>query len=70
MLSLETQAKFASWRQKAAAGELSQEDMKEIILSLRAGRMQAAASATTSRKKAAMREIPKADDLLGELDDL
>ncbi len=70
MLSAETQARFASWRMKAAAGELSQDDMKEIILALRAGRNASAASASTSRKKAAMREIPRAEDLLGELDEL
>ena len=70
MLSPETQAKFAAWRMKAAAGELTQEEMKEIIIALRAGRNAAGASASTSKKRAAMREIPKAEDLLGEMEDL
>lgn len=70
MISPELQSKFASWRARAADGTLTEAEMKEAILALRAGRMQAAASASVSKKRAAMREIPKAEDLLGEMDDL
>lgn len=70
MISPELQSKFASWRAKAADGTLTEAEMREAIIALRAGRMQAAASAQTSRKKAAIREIPRAEDLMGELDDL
>lgn len=70
MISPELQSKFASWRAKAADGTLTEDEMREAIASLRVSRLAAASSASTSKKRAALREIPKAEDLLGEMEDL
>jgi hypothetical protein len=65
----ELQSKVALWRQKAAAGQLSREEMIEAVAALREGRKGAAAAtagATKSRAKAAT-PAPSGDDLLGEM---
>ena len=67
----ELQAKIAAWRLKAADGTLALEEMREIILLLRAGRVGAASAAkasASSRKKAAV-AVPAAADMLSELED-
>ncbi len=66
-------AQVQIWRQKAAAGQLSQDEMKEAIQALRQGRIAAsAASAASGAKKAA--KVAKAsvnsDDLLNQLEGL
>lgn len=66
----ELQMKISQWRLKAADGTLSLEEMKEAIAHLRAGRVSAAYTADSTKRKKAIREIPKADDLLAELDGL
>ena len=69
---LELQAKIASWRERAAAGTLTIEEMKEAIIHLRAGRLGAAQTvqrAAATRKKA-IAVIPSQDDMLAELDGL
>lgn len=66
----EIQAKISLWRTKAAAGKLTDEEMAEAILVLRAGRVNAAAASEKSRSTRTRKpaEIPNADDLLAELD--
>ena len=44
--------------------------MKEAVVFLRQGRLAAASSAATAKRKKAIAEIPHADDMLGELEDL
>ena len=70
-LSPEAQAKVQLWRQKAREGTLTQDEMREAIITLRQDRIAAAATSATSRaKKAATREkkAVNSDDLLSELD--
>ena len=66
----ETQAKIAMWRSKAAEGTLTQEEMKEAILVLRGDRLSAAKASDSAKRKTAIKNIPSADDLLGELGEL
>ena len=62
----ELQSNIAIWRQKAAEGTPTLEDMQEAIKALRAGRRSAADSAT-KRKAVVKAAIPSADDMLAEL---
>lgn len=62
--SLELQSKIALWRQKAADGTLTQDEMREAILAVRAGRMSAEAASATSKRKKAIAAVPNADDML------
>lgn len=66
----EVQAKVMLWRQKAMAGTLSLEEAREAIQFLRQDRVSAAAASNTSRTKrvAAGKPIPNADDMLKELE--
>ena len=70
MISPELQGRIAEWRLKAAEGTLSQDEMREAITLLRAGRVSAAYSADATKRKSAIKTIVHADDLLGELGDL
>ena len=70
MHSPELQAQIALWRQKAADGSMSLDDWKVVVIALRGGRLAAAASSTSGTRKRAMKEIQRADDLLGELERL
>ena len=63
----ELQSKISIWRQQAADGTLSPESMREAIIALREGRVNAAKSAVTSTRSKAIKIIPSADDLLKEL---
>ncbi len=67
---LELQAKIASWRLRAAEGTLTLDEMKEAILHLRAGRVQAANASAASKRKKAIVAIPSAGDMLSELEGL
>ncbi len=73
MYDLETRAKVESWRAKAIAGTLTQEDMVQAVLHLTAGRRSAAAASTTAKgtrvaaAKAAKAPLPSGDDLLAEM---
>lgn len=67
-VSLETQAKIASWRQRSAEGTLSLEEMKEIVVLLREGRGAAVAASSAAKRSKAVAAIPVATDLLGELE--
>jgi len=69
-VSLDLQIKFAEWRKRSAEGTLSLEEMKEAIALVRQGRMNASAAAASTKRTAAKKIIPNAEDLLGELEDL
>ena len=69
-VSLELQQKIAVWRQKSAEGTLTLEDMKEAIIHLRAGRVNAANASAASKRKKAIAEIPAAADMLDELENM
>lgn len=67
---LELQSKIANWRQKAAEKTLTLEEMKEAVIYLRAGRVNAASTAAATKRKKAAATIPNADDMLADLEDL
>lgn len=67
MQSPELQAKIAEWRQKAAAGTLTVEDMKAAILAIRGDRKGAAIASEQSKRKAAKAAVPDAKSLLADL---
>ncbi len=58
----ELQNNLAIWRQKAAAGTLSIEEMREAVKLLRAGRVSASYEVKGPKKAS-----KSADELLGEL---
>ena len=65
------QIKVAEWRAKARAGTLTQEEMKQAIQVLRAGRsLIAAATGGSKTNRVAKTAKPSGDDLLAELDGL
>jgi hypothetical protein len=70
----ELNAKIAIWRQKQTEGTMTIEEYKEAILTLRAGRISAAIASETSKKKTAAakapKAVPRADDLLADLEGL
>lgn len=69
--SPEMQAKMQIWRQKAIAGTITQEELREAIQALREDRL---AASTAGTAKASRKSTPKApinsDDLLAELGDI
>jgi len=69
-ISPELQSKIASWRLRAAEGTLELSEMKEAVLLLRQGRVAAANASAQAKRKKAIAEIPHADDMLSELDNL
>lgn len=66
-MSPELQAKIAIWRAKAVDGRLTEDDMREAILALRADRVGAQVASDKSRRAKAKIEIPTAADLINEL---
>lgn len=73
-ISLELQSKISSWRLRAAAGELTIEEMREAVIYLRQGRLSAANAAAATKKASAAgakRSVaPAQEDLLAELEGL
>lgn len=65
----EVQSRIAIWRQKAADGTLTTEEMRGVIEMLRGPRASAAVTSATSRTRA-RKEVKSAEDLLGELGNL
>lgn len=63
----EVQAKIQIWRERARAGTLTQDEMREAIVVLRQDRVRASAVSATARKRKAPVD---AEALLGELDNL
>jgi hypothetical protein len=74
LISLELQSKISSWRLRAAANELTIEEMREAVIYLRQGRLSAAQAAATTKKASASgakRSVaPAQEDLLSELEGL
>lgn len=70
MYSAETSEKVRVWRERAAAGTLTLDEMKEVITHLRAGRAAAATAPDGSKKKTtAQKKAPiDSDDLLKGLE--
>lgn len=66
----ELQSKIAGWRQRAAEGTLTIEEMREAILHLRAGRVSAQNASAASTRKKAIAAIPSAADMLSDLEAL
>lgn len=63
----ELQQKISLWRQRAAEGTLTREEMLQAVRALREGRANAQAASDSSVRKKAVAAIPHADDLLKEL---
>ena len=64
------QQQINDWRRRAAENTLTPEEMKAAIVFLREGRVNAAAASATAKRKTAIKVIPKAADLLAELEGL
>jgi len=69
-VTFEMQARLAGWRKKSAEGTITLDEMREAIKQLRAGREAASAASAVAKRKTATKVIPKADDLLDELEGL
>ena len=69
-VSLELSQKIALWRMKAAEGTLTLDEMKEAVLHLRAGRVNAANASASAKRKKAITEIPSAAYMLAELENM
>lgn len=67
---LDLQSKITMWRLKAAEKTLSLDEMKEAVIYLRAGRVNAASTVAATKRKKAVAVIPSADDMLADLEDL
>lgn len=66
----ELQSQIVIWRQKAAEGTLSIDEMRQAVAAIRGDRRGAATASEASRRKAAKKEIPSADDMLKQLEGL
>lgn len=70
MISPELQSQIAGWRQGAADGTMTLDEMREAVKLLREGRLSSSYSADAAKRKKAIAAIPKADDLLSEMEDM
>ena len=72
MSGVEMELKMAEWRRKTAEGTLELPEMIEAVKYMRNERVSAGKAAATShaKKKKAFKEIPCADDLLAEMEEL
>lgn len=71
--SFDRAAQVDLWRQKCRDGTMTQEEYKQVIIALRAGRKATPQATGGSKTKAAAKAKPQAasgDDLLAELDGL
>ena len=66
-MSPELLAKISIWRAKALDNRLTEAEMAEAVLALRADRVGAQIASDSSRRKKAKAEIPSAEDLLKEM---
>lgn len=60
-------ARIAELRQRQLDGTITLEDLREVIRTLREGRIGAQAASTASRTRAAKVAVPDADKLLDQL---
>jgi len=61
------QTKIAQIRLKISDGTVTETELKEAVALMREGRVASAISSETAKRKTAIKEIPKAQDLLDEL---
>jgi ribosomal protein L12E/L44/L45/RPP1/RPP2 len=66
----ELQSKVGEWRQKALAGTLTQDEMRDAITFLRSSRVAAAKTSAASKERKAAKAPVDADALLNELEGL
>lgn len=66
-LEISLAEKVADWRRKALANELSDDEMREFIATVRQGRVSAQARSTTSRAKKAPIDVQAMEDELNNL---
>ena len=69
MISPELSMRMATWRQKASAGTLSIEEMREAIAALRGSR-RTAAEAAPAKRSSSRGPARSADDMLKDLEGL
>lgn len=64
------QSQIAEWRARCSGigAPMTQEEFKKALTLLRAGRVSAAVSSESARRKRAKVEVPSADDLLDQMD--
>jgi len=67
-VSPELSSKISDWRLRCAEGTMTEAEMLEAVKYLRAGRVAAAQSSTATKRKAAIKAIPNAADLLDEIE--
>lgn len=63
----ELNSRIAVWRAKVLANTITEAEMAEAIIELRAGRVGASVASEKSRKGKVVAVVPDSDDLLGEL---
>lgn len=66
-MSPEVASQIATWRARAAEGELTVDEMRKVVELVRGDRKTASLSAATAKKVKAKKEVKSADDLLKEL---
>lgn len=64
MLSAETQSKLENYRRLASTGNITQEQMREVIQMLRQDRLHASAAAASSGKRASSKKPPQDTGLM------
>lgn len=69
-MNTELVAKIAVWRERAARGDMTPAEYREVIEQLREGRVAAAATSAKSRAAKAAKAPVNSDDLLSQLDGL
>ena len=68
MISPELQSQIQTWRQKAAAGTLSIEEMRDAVAAMRGSRLSAAEAAAKSPSRSRAKSPTRsADDMLKDL---
>lgn len=66
----EINQRIALLRQKQADGTITEDEVKEGVRILREGRLSQAYASESSKRKRAITAIPKAADMLNELDEI
>lgn len=67
MFSAELQAKIAIWREKTRAGQMTVEEYRQVVESIRGERKSAAVASEQSKRAKAKAAVPDAKALLGAL---
>ena len=67
MLDVPLSVKLEEWRQKAAAGTITTEEMRACIQAIRQGRVAAAATSAKSRASKALPDLSTLEDEINNL---